>query len=206
MSKNGTSSPSDFRRGTCKWFNVAKGWGFITPEDGGQDVFVHQSVIRMSGFRSLGDHETVEFKASNTDKGVEALEVRSPSGGDCKGSHRRPGARQKYKKVRCYNCGEFANHLASQCNKGPMPKRCHNCKSEEHLIEDCPTLPEEKRRPKGLSSDPSSSEVADDEGDGEDKEDSRKAQPKSGKVKKQHPSSNRRTTNTGKKPVNKNGN
>ena len=46
---------------------------------------------------------------------------------------------------RCYNCGEFANHLASQCSKGPMPKRCHNCKSEEHLIEGCPTLPVEKQ-------------------------------------------------------------
>ena len=50
---------------------------------------------------------------------------------------------------RCYNCGEFANHLASQCNKGPMPKRCHNCKAEEHLIEDCPTLPPEKQRMNG---------------------------------------------------------
>ena len=105
---------------------------------------------------------------------------------------------------RCYNCGEFANHLASQCNKGPMPKRCHNCKSEDHLIEDCPTLPEEKRRPKGLMSDPSSSEIADDEGDGEDKDESRKTQAKSGKVKKQQ-SSNRRSNNAGKKPSNKNG-
>ena len=39
--------------------------------------------------------------------------------------------------------------MASQCNKGPMPKRCHNCKAEEHLIEDCPTLPPEKQRMNG---------------------------------------------------------
>ena len=50
------------------------------------------------------------------------------------------------KNFRCYNCGEFANHLASQCNMDPMPKRCHHCKSEDHLIENCPTLPDEKRR------------------------------------------------------------
>lgn len=41
------------RRGRCKWFNVLKGFGFIVPEDGGQEVFVHQSVIKMGGFRSV---------------------------------------------------------------------------------------------------------------------------------------------------------
>lgn len=40
---------------------------------------------------------------------------------------------------RCYNCGEFANHIAAKCSMGPQPKRCHNCKSEDHLIADCPT-------------------------------------------------------------------
>ena len=49
---------------------------------------------------------------------------------------------------RCFNCGDFANHLASKCPQAPMPKRCHNCKSHDHLIEDCPTLPPEKKREK----------------------------------------------------------
>ena len=49
---------------------------------------------------------------------------------------------------RCFNCGDFANHLASKCPQAPMPKRCHNCKSPDHLIEDCPTLPPEKKREK----------------------------------------------------------
>lgn len=126
------------RRGKCKWFNVAKGWGFITPLDGGQEVFVHQSVIKMDGFRSLGDEEEVEFECKPSDKGFEAILVTGVRGEACKGSHRRPMSRRKYKKVRCYNCGEFSNHIASKCHLGPQPKKCHHCKSAEHLIGACP--------------------------------------------------------------------
>ena len=43
---------------------------------------------------------------------------------------------------RCYNCGEFANHIAAKCTMGPQPKRCHYCKSEDHLIAECSQRPE----------------------------------------------------------------
>ncbi|KAI1286761.1 Protein lin-28 -like protein [Halotydeus destructor] len=137
------------RRGKCKWFNVAKGWGFITPLDGGPDVFVHQSVIQMGGFRSLGDDEVVDFECKPSEKGFEAISVSGVEGLECKGSHRRPMSKKKFKKVRCYNCGDFANHIASKCNQGPQPKKCHNCKSADHLIADCPNRTE--KRPKGTN-------------------------------------------------------
>ena len=86
-----------------------------------------------------------------------------------------------------------------------MPKRCHNCKSEEHLIEDCPTLPSEKRRPKALATDHSSEEVADDEGDGGIM-DSKRSHPRSARSKKQSSSSNHRELNSVKKIRSKNGN
>ena len=54
----------------------------------------------MTGFRSLGDHERVEFQAEPSDKGMEATAVRGPQGVGIQGSHRRPGARQKVKTVR----------------------------------------------------------------------------------------------------------
>lgn len=132
------------RRGRCKWFNVAKGWGFITPDDGGQDVFVHQSVLQMPGFRSLGDEE-VEFECKESDKGLEATRVTGPNGTDCHGSDRRPLSKIRFRKIRCYNCGEFANHIAAKCSIGPQPKRCHNCKSEDHLVADCPIKVEKKK-------------------------------------------------------------
>lgn len=50
---------------------------------------------------------------------------------------------------RCYNCGEFANHIAAKCSMGPQPKRCHNCRSEDHLIADCPTRVERERKRTG---------------------------------------------------------
>jgi protein lin-28 len=140
------------RRGKCKWFNVAKGWGFITPIDGGPDVFVHQSVIQMPGFRSLGDEEEVEFECKVSDKGLEATMVTGVEGAECKGSNRRPMSKKKFKKIRCYNCGEFANHIAPKCNMGPQPKRCHHCKASDHLIADCPKL-EEKRSLKKTNGD-----------------------------------------------------
>ncbi|KAL5009616.1 hypothetical protein ScPMuIL_011921, partial [Solemya velum] len=140
------------RRGRCKWFNVAKGWGFITPDDGSQDVFVHQSVIHKSGFRSLADDEEVEFECKPSDKGVEATFVCGPGGTECRGSDRRPMSRKKFRKIRCYNCGDFGNHIAAKCPHGPLPKRCHNCKSTEHLIADCPLRDGMKKARNGNSS------------------------------------------------------
>nr|CAD7604105.1 unnamed protein product [Timema genevievae] len=103
------------------------------------------SVIQMSGFRSLGDEEEVEFECKNSDKGLESTLVTGLEGADCCGSHRRPTSKKRFRKIRCYNCGEFANHIAAKCTMGPQPKRCHNCKSQDHLIADCPTRLDRKK-------------------------------------------------------------
>lgn len=63
-------------RGTVKWFNDAKGYGFITRDDGQKDVFVHFSAIGGSGFKSLAEGDTVEFEVTNGDKGPQASNVR----------------------------------------------------------------------------------------------------------------------------------
>ena len=61
--------------GTVKWFNDAKGYGFITPADGGKDVFVHHSSIVASGFKSLAEGANVEFEEVEGAKGPEAKSV-----------------------------------------------------------------------------------------------------------------------------------
>jgi len=63
-------------RGTVKWFNDQKGYGFITPEDGGTDYFIHYSNIAQEGFRSLQEGQEVEFDAGEGRKGPEATNVR----------------------------------------------------------------------------------------------------------------------------------
>ncbi|XP_035210314.1 protein lin-28 homolog [Stegodyphus dumicola] len=111
----------------------------------------------MPGFRSLGDEEDVEFECKASDKGLEATAVTGPEGENCKGSHRRPMSKKRFRKIRCYNCGEFANHIAAKCTMGPQPKRCHHCKSVDHLIADCPAKEEGKKK---TPSDPSSNKCS----------------------------------------------
>ena len=62
--------------GTVKWFNATKGFGFISPEDGTPDVFVHQSAIAVEGYRELAEGQRVEFVVEPGDKGPKAANVR----------------------------------------------------------------------------------------------------------------------------------
>jgi CspA family cold shock protein len=63
-------------QGTVKWFNDTKGFGFISPSDGGPDVFVHYSDIEGTGRRSLQEGDSVEFETTQGDKGPKATAVR----------------------------------------------------------------------------------------------------------------------------------
>ncbi|GAA0901985.1 cold-shock protein [Virgisporangium aurantiacum] len=63
--------------GTVKWFNAEKGFGFITPDGGGADVFAHYSAIASSGYRSLDENQRVEFDITQGPKGPQAANIRA---------------------------------------------------------------------------------------------------------------------------------
>jgi cold shock protein len=66
----------DMAQGTVKWFNAEKGFGFISPDGGGPDVFVHFTAIQADGYRSLEDNQRVEGEVTQGAKGPQAANVR----------------------------------------------------------------------------------------------------------------------------------
>jgi len=90
-----THTPEGKMIGTVKWFNSAKGFGFVTPNDGTQDIFVHQSSIYSDGFRSLGEGEDVEFSIETDETGKsKAVDVTGPNGGFVQGAPKRDNRRR----------------------------------------------------------------------------------------------------------------
>ncbi len=66
---------SDTKQGTVKWFNNAKGYGFITPSEGGEDFFVHMNNIAMEGYKTLAENQEVDYEVGESDRGPVATNV-----------------------------------------------------------------------------------------------------------------------------------
>ncbi|MFH4975232.1 hypothetical protein AB6A40_001941 [Gnathostoma spinigerum] len=128
--------------GTCKWFNVIKGYGFIIADNTNDDVFVHQSELHMPGFRSLESGERVRFRLRSREEGLEAFNVRGvEKNGELMGSSIRPLGKSKARLIRCFSCGHYGKHVALKCKALPTPrnvKLCYNCHSKDHLAAECP--------------------------------------------------------------------
>ncbi len=67
---------ADTATGTVKWFNDAKGFGFITPSEGGEDLFAHFKEIQGTGFKTLTEGQRVEYKPARGQKGMQATQIR----------------------------------------------------------------------------------------------------------------------------------
>jgi cellular nucleic acid-binding protein len=108
---------SEVKHGQCKWFNSTKGFGFITPDDGGSDVFVHQSAIKAEGFRSLAEGERLEYTIDLDDRGekIKAIMVTGPGGASVQGA---PPRRNNFNNRGGYNSGYSHNPAFGNNRRG----------------------------------------------------------------------------------------
>ncbi|KAK8517672.1 hypothetical protein V6N13_127829 [Hibiscus sabdariffa] len=146
--------------GKVLWFDDQKGFGFIHPDDGGEDLFVHQSSIKSDGYRSLAEGESVEFTVSQGNGGkTQAVDVTAIGGSHISKKDRRGGGGGGWRNDRrngsggCYNCGD-PNHLARDCNNNAGSYEnndnynnagygsggggsCYNCGESGHFAREC---------------------------------------------------------------------
>ncbi|KAK7252971.1 hypothetical protein RIF29_37304 [Crotalaria pallida] len=117
-------------KGVVKRFHDARGFGFILPDDGGEEVFVHHSAIVSDGYRTLAVGDEVEFSIRKADNGnYQAFDVVGPNALTLRSDG-------------CFKCGG-SGHMARNCNQkanagGGGSAKCYNCGGLGHMIRDCP--------------------------------------------------------------------